>query len=111
MRPHPLHLVLGFVLWSIWFVAMYAGLSVACALQPPAPTSGPGTAINLGLLLLTLATAALLFWLAWKCWHATGKVDRHLQRFLSQIAAGLYLTAALAALVGGLPVALLPPCV
>ncbi|HHX82664.1 MAG TPA: hypothetical protein GX696_06760 [Pseudomonadaceae bacterium] len=110
MRPHPLHLVLGFVLWSIWFVAMYAGLSVACALQPPAPASGSGTAINLGLLLLTLVTAALLSWLAWKCWRA-GQVDQRLQRFLSQVAAGLYLAATLSTLVGGLPVALLPPCV
>ena len=34
---HPIHLIVGLTLWSVWFVAVYSGLSVACAVNPPPP--------------------------------------------------------------------------
>ena len=40
-RPHhPVHLILGLCVWSIWFVVLYGGLSVACQLTPPEPQQG-----------------------------------------------------------------------
>jgi hypothetical protein len=32
---HPLQLVPGLIIWALWFIAIYGGLSVACALAPP----------------------------------------------------------------------------
>ncbi len=37
---HPIHLAVGLTLWSVWFVAVYSGLSVACAVTPPPPEAG-----------------------------------------------------------------------
>ncbi len=69
---HPLQLTLGLIVWSVWFVALYGGLSVACAVAPPAATLGALTWINGLLLLLTLATTALLAYWAHGCWRAAG---------------------------------------
>ncbi|HUG25040.1 hypothetical protein [Piscinibacter sp.] len=115
--PHPLHLALGLLLWSVWFVAMYAGLSIACAVHPPPVEAGSATWINAGLGLLTLPTTALLLWAALRCWQsrvppATAEAGTAARgRFVAQVAAGLYLAAAIGTAMVGLPLAVLPPCV
>nr|WP_163500776.1 hypothetical protein [Halomonas socia] len=106
---HPLHLVIGLTLWSLWFVTIYGGLSVACAVAPPAPEQGALTTINVALGLLTAATAALLGWLAWACLQAArDKPGR--SRFVAAVSAGLYLYSAVATLFVGIPVIGVPPC-
>jgi hypothetical protein len=107
---HPLHLAIGMTLWSLWFVAFYGGLSVACAVAPPDPLHGAFTAINAGLALLTLATVGLLAWLAWRAWQVA-RSTRGRARYLARLSAGLYAFAAIGALYMGLPVIALPPCV
>jgi hypothetical protein len=111
----PLQLVLGLTLWFAWFCVAYGGLSVACAVAPPPPERGPFTWVNGSLLLLTLATAALLAWGAWACARAAGlpagAPDRAVRRFVAATGAALHAVGAFSTAFVGLPLALLPPCV
>ncbi len=106
---HPVQLVLGLTLWSLWFVAIYGGLSVACELAPPSPEQGALTAINAGLGLLTLVTLALLSWLAWRGLRA-GRQTAGRQRFIALVGAGLHGYSAAGVAFAGLPIVALPPC-
>lgn len=118
--PHsPWQLAAGYALWSVWFVAVYGGLSVACSLAPPSAAQGPLNPLNLGLLLLTVGTVAVLLIAAWRCWRRRravrreGGADRERavrHRFLAGLSALLHLTAAVATAFVGLPLAWLPPC-
>ena len=111
---HPAHLVLGLVVWAVWFVAMYGGLSVACAVAPPPLAAGALTWVNGLLLLLTAFTASALLYAAWRCWLAAraaaeaAGVTR--SRFIPTVSAAVHLSAAAAVLAMGVPVIVLPPC-
>lgn len=113
MAPtHPLQLALGLIVWAVWFVALYGGLSVGCALAPPAADLGARTWLN-GL--LAALTAITFGWLAWqvrRCGRATrsGIGEPSSRRFLSTLGAGVYAVAAVSTLVIGIPVLGLPPC-
>ncbi len=106
---HPIQLLLGLTLWSLWFVALYGGLSVACALAPPPPAQGALTALNAGLAGLTLTTLALLGWLAWRGLCAARQVAGRV-RFIALVGAGLHLFSAAGVAFVGLPIMTLPPC-
>jgi hypothetical protein len=111
---HPLHLVLGLTLWFIWFCVVYGGLSVACAVAPPAPEAGPFNRVNAGLMVLTMLTIAVLAWAARRCRRdaqqfPTGSPPGR-KRFVADASAALYGLAAVSTLVVGLPLLLLPPC-
>ncbi|SEO48438.1 hypothetical protein [Aquisalimonas asiatica] len=106
---HPMHLFAGLVIWSVWFVAIYGGLSVGCAVAPPAVDQGAVNWINGILLLLTLGVTALLAGAAWGCWRVAPAGDEH--RFVVRVAAGVYLLSAGSTLAVGLPVVVYPPCV
>ena len=114
MRPaHPLQLVAGLVVWSLWFITIYGGLTVACQIAPPAAEAGALNRINLMLGLLTLATLVFLLWNARRCWQASGRGDSEearWQRFLATLGAGLHLVSAIATLFVGIPILLMPPC-
>ncbi len=109
---HPGHIPLGLVLWSLWFVALYGGLSVACAFAPPEPQQGPWNWLNALLGVSALLTAAALAALALWCWRA-GKPLRQPghERFVALVAASTYAVAALATLFIAIPILSLPPCV
>ena len=125
---HPAQLVIGFTIWSLWFIAMYAGLSVACQLNPPDMQQGPFTLLNAGLFVLTLLVTALLLFLAWRSGRYCASVHRKDKagvnsddakanhsatsagRFIGYISTVLYLIAAAATLAGGLPVLVYAPC-
>ncbi len=106
---HPVHLFAGLVIWSLWFVALYGGLSVGCAVAPPAAEQGALTWLNGGLLMLTLVVTALLAYAAWRCWRLAPAGDA--QRFVLRVAVGVYLVSAGSTLAVGLPVIVYPPCV
>jgi hypothetical protein len=109
---HPVHLVLGLVVWSAWFVALYGGLSVGCAVAPPDATLGPLTWINGVLLVLTLATAALLFYWSLGCWRGRASAGgERTRQFIVRVGAAIHLLSAAAVLLVGLPAVALPPCV
>jgi hypothetical protein len=107
---HPIHLVSGLTIWGIWFVAIYAGLSVACSVAPPEPERDMLTGINLGVGLATLGTTALLAWLAWASVTAGRKAERRRERFFAYVSTGVFLFSAAGTLFVGYPVTFLPPC-
>ena len=108
---NPIHIPLGLVLWSIWFIALYGGLSVGCALVPPDPARGQWTWLNALLALLSLFTMAALLGLAWLFQRAAR--DEHEgqpARFVARLAAGVNLIGAIATVFVALPTLSLPPC-
>lgn len=107
---HPVQLILGLTIWSLWFVALYGGLSVACAVAPPAPGQGTLTALNLWLGLLTLVTLGALLWLARFCLAALRREPGRAACFIAAVAAGLHLFSAAGVAFVGLPLVALPPC-
>lgn len=126
LAPHsPWQLVAGFTLWAIWFVAVYGGLSVACAVGDPAPTGGLRSGLTLALLALTLGTVLVLLLAAGHCWRGLrrmragseapvddeeGRERAQRRQFVAGLAALLHLTAAVATVFVGLPLLWLPPC-
>ncbi|HBZ95080.1 MAG TPA: hypothetical protein DEO91_15700 [Pseudomonas sp.] len=108
---NPIHIPLGLVLWSLWFVAIYGGLSVGCALVPPDPAQGQWTWLNGLLALLSLVTAIALLLLA-RLFQRAARRDRATQseRFVARIAAGVNLIGAIATVFVALPTLSLPPC-
>lgn len=110
VSAHPFHLVAGLTLWAGYFVLLYGGMSVACALSPQNPALGPWTWINLFVLLLTVLVALPLAGLAWACHRQTSEHATQ-ERFLLRVSALLYFVSAIATLVVGLPGVIYPPCV
>lgn len=109
---HPLQLALGLIVWSAWFVALYGGLSVGCALAPPAVEFGARTWLNGLLGALTALSFGWLIRQGWVCWRAaaSGRADSPPRRFITAVGAALYAVAAVSTLVIGIPVLVLPPC-
>lgn len=109
---HPVQIPIGLIIWSIWFVIMYGGQAVACAVNPPAPEQGIWNWLNGSLGLLTLLTAALLLWLTRYFWKlSSGAHDlNERQLFVTRLAAGVHLVAAIATLFVGVPLLQIPPC-
>jgi hypothetical protein len=110
---HPLHLVLGLLLWFVWFSAVYGGLAVACAWVPPLGASTVVTALNGVALGVTGLVTAWLFWAAWRtAWVArSAAAGLPRQRFVAGLSAVLYAVAAVSTLAVGLPLLVVPPCV
>ncbi|QJQ94750.1 MULTISPECIES: hypothetical protein [Halomonadaceae] len=106
---HPLHLVVGLTIWSIWFVTIYGGLSVACSVAPPAPEQDAMTYINVSVGVLTLLTMALLSWLTWASYRAGQRVMGR-ERFMATVSSGIYLFTTFATLFTAAPIIGLPPC-
>lgn len=107
---HPVHLLLGLTIWSLWFVALYGGLSVTCAVAPPSPGQGALTALNLSLGLLTLVTLGALLRLARFSLAAVRREPSRAARFIAAVSGGLHLFAASGVAFVGLPLVVLPPC-
>lgn len=125
---HPLQLVLGLIVWSVYFVVMYGGLSIVCAASPPDLERGPFTWINLVLLLVSLFTGLALLYEAYRCRRlsmqtSTASPDEirkrcagsgqlnEFRKFIAPLAAGINLVAGIATLAVGAPVAVLAPCI
>lgn len=111
---HPIHLFLGLAIWAVWFVALYGGLSVGCAVAPPASEEQAGTWINGAILGFALLVGGYLFWCAYRCLRASSDAIQHNDRlrvFISRTAAAVYLVSAFASLALGVPGLVLPPCV
>lgn len=109
---HSLQLALGLIVWSVWFVAIYSGLSVGCALAPPDVGLGARTWLNGLLAALTAITFTWLVWQMRRCWRAvhTGMDEPPNRRFITALSAGIYAVAAVSTLVIGIPILGLPPC-
>jgi hypothetical protein len=106
---HPLHFVIGLTLWCIWFVAVYGGHAVACAVAPPAPEQGVFTMVNAMLLLVSIAATLVLAALTLGCCREA-KLHEGRFRFNAAVSAGLYLFSALGVVFTALPIVGIPPC-
>ncbi|WP_422102290.1 hypothetical protein [Vreelandella sp.] len=106
---HPIHLAVGLTLWSLWFVGVYSGLSVACAVAPPAPEDGAMTLLNAGLGMVSLIFTAGLLLLAWGSFQVA-KQHRGRQHFHAVVSGWLYLFSAFGVAFAGLPIIAVPPC-
>ena len=112
---HPAQLVIGLIIWSIWFIAMYAGLSVVCQLAPPPRPQSAFSWLNIGLAAFSIMVILLLLVLAWRSGrYCAAQHQAHdsssTQRFIGYVSTVLYLAAAVATVAGGLPVLVLAPC-
>jgi hypothetical protein len=109
---HPWQLGLGLVAWSVWFVVVYGGLSVGCAVAEPMPERRQFNVINGTLLLVSLA---LVLWLALAsrtCARAARRMPGdETAQFIAHAAAWLYAVAAVATVFVGAPMLALWPCV
>ncbi|GEN28954.1 hypothetical protein HVA01_26000 [Halovibrio variabilis] len=106
---HPVHFVIGLTLWSIWFVAVYGGHAVACAVVPPAPEQGVFTLVNAMLLVVSIAAIALLAALTLGCCRVAKRHEGRL-RFNAVVSAGLYLFSTLGVVFTALPIIGIPAC-
>lgn len=109
---HPIQIPIGLIIWSLWFVVVYGGFSVVCSVAPPDPELGIRNWLNATLGVLTLLTLTLLLWLARRFWRLSRKPHdlTEQQVFVTKLAAGIHMIAALAALFVGIPLLQLPPC-
>ncbi|MGM0421516.1 MAG: hypothetical protein ACQEQL_00300 [Pseudomonadota bacterium] len=109
---HPLHLMIGLIIWSLWFITIYGGLSVACQITSSPTSLGPLSWINIVLLIFTVLIFAVLLTLSFRCWRSPKPTGKHIRQhaFTLHVSAALYLAAAIATLAIGLPTLLLPPC-
>ncbi|OEC36433.1 hypothetical protein SAMN05216600_101410 [Pseudomonas cuatrocienegasensis] len=108
---NPIHIPLGFIIWSLWFVALYGGLSVACEVAAPPAEAAQWTWLNALLLAGTLAIVVLLAALTHGFWRASQRArQRPKERFVAWTAAGVNAIAALACVFIALPILSMPPC-
>ncbi|WP_131782803.1 hypothetical protein [Legionella gresilensis] len=110
-HKHPLSLIIGLVIWSIWFIFIYSALSVACAIVPPAIVDS-FTWINSILLVSTLITTILQLYLALGYWQKLrlSELKDNPNSFILWVAVGGFLAAAFATLSIGLMVLFFRPC-
>jgi hypothetical protein len=100
----PRQLVLGLLLWSLWFVAVYGGHALACRAGAPTPW------IVTALLASTAIVVTVLAWAAWRCLAAVRTLPAGVARFLARSAAALHAVAALSTVFVGLPILWVPAC-
>ncbi|MDO6442839.1 hypothetical protein [Marinobacter sp. 2_MG-2023] len=112
---HPINLVLGLIIWALWFVLLYGGLSIGCAFAPPDAGDGAWTWINAASLVVALMVTGYLLTCAYACWKASSPSSaakaQPLNTFISKTSAAVYLVSAVASLMLVLPGVRLPPCV
>lgn len=108
LRMPPLPLIIA--LWCAWFVVLYGGHAVGCAVAAPAPEAGIWNPLNGALLLLTLITFAVLARLALGHCRAGRAAETAQDRLGGFLNGGTALVAAVATLVIGAPLVVYPAC-
>lgn len=113
-RSAPLHLLLGLVIWSAWFVFLYAGLSLACEFAPPAATEGSRTWINGVMIAFAIVVTGGLLYTSYRFSRAgldaTSGLSSSTWAFLHRVSLSVYLVSAAAAFALVIPALFLPPC-
>lgn len=93
---HPIQMIFGLVIWSIWFVLMYSFLSIGCS---AALFSGMQSGINIILFACTWVTLIILVYLTYHCWKARKSLADQCSKvtaFVLWVGLGGYVTACLA---------------
>ncbi|WP_339897685.1 hypothetical protein [uncultured Gilvimarinus sp.] len=138
---HPIQLILGLITWALYFVVLYAGLSISCEYAAPEPHTSAANWVIIALLALTLMVTAGLLTQARRGWRIIQLVKKtrpdaptknqqednrqennqqvnnqqvnapSTPQFINYVAVSVYGVAALATLINGLPLVLLTPCI
>jgi hypothetical protein len=123
---HPLQIVLGLIVWALYFIVVYALTSIACEHFAPPPAAGAVNWLNGGLLALTVVVVIGLLSQAWRGWQAhsgtrkkstTQPPDNHqvhaasTSHFINYIGIAVHIIAAVATLYTGAPALVLTPCI
>ena len=131
-----MQLILGLIMWALYFIVLYAGLSISCEYAAPEPHTSAANWINIALLALTLLVTVVLLFQARRGWRiiqlvkktrpdapAKNQQEDNQQannqqenlpttpQFINYVAVCIYGVAALATLINGLPLVLLTPCI
>lgn len=107
---HPMQLVWGLLLWSLWFVVLYAVQALHCVLPPVGSTRQP-TVLNLVLLAASAVLSGGLIWLMSRCLKACRDAGLPpTARFIALAGTVLHGAAAFSTLFVALPLWRLPPC-
>ncbi|UZD65663.1 hypothetical protein [Marinobacter sp. AN1] len=102
---HPASLLLGPVVWSLWFVMLYAMLSLSC-LQGWLVNGGDHpAAINLLLAVAGLLVTLLLLISAWSAWRTPSETG-----FMPRTSAMVSACSAVASLLLVVPGLIMAPC-
>ncbi|WP_165481163.1 hypothetical protein [Legionella impletisoli] len=111
VMKHPIHMVFGLVIWAVWFVILYAALSISC--EASVDLTGSFNWINLLLFGFTLVTLAVLIGLAYRIWIKNRqdlKKKTASARFIFWLSFGVYLVAMGTTGSIGLMSLFFPPC-
>lgn len=121
-----MQLILGLIMWALYFVVLYASLSISCEYAAPEPHTSAVNWVNLALLALTLIVTTGLLTQARRGWRIIQLVKKTrpdapannqqesvptTPQFINYVAVSVYGVAALATLINGLPLVLLTPCI
>ncbi|MCW8107864.1 hypothetical protein OPS25_05050 [Alteromonas ponticola] len=109
VNHHPWHYIGGWVIWAIWFVVVYGGLSIACQINPPNPDEGVFNWINISLACFTLVVIVFLSGCALKSWKLQQEAIPQ-AKFPLQIATAIYAFATFGTLLVGGAILMVTPC-
>ncbi|KTD13241.1 hypothetical protein [Legionella jamestowniensis] len=107
---HPIQMILGLVIWSIWFILMYSFLSIGCSVVFSGITR---SGINIILFCCTWVTLIILVYLTYHCWKTHKSLADKcstVTAFVLWISFGGYVTAVIATFSIGVMVLFFPPC-
>ncbi|OCH98274.1 hypothetical protein A8135_12000 [Legionella jamestowniensis] len=108
---HPIQMIFGLVIWSIWFILMYSFLSIGCSVALFSRVTRSG--INISLFACTWVTLIILVYLAYHCWKTRKSLAEqcsNVTAFVLWVGLGGYVTAILATFSIGMMVLFFPPC-
>ena len=105
-----LALVAGFGIWSVAFVALYAGLSIGCALGWNAVEIGPISLLRLLLISGFIVTLLALALIARRLWRRARMGDQTGTALVPQVSAWLAVAALVAGVFTYAPVVFLTAC-
>ncbi len=111
---HPVQLVLGPIVWSVWFVVLYGGLSLGCQLVAPPGSDHSLTWLNLAVVGGGVLVAAALAWAGLRCWRSAPEVSEDgcgsEERFVARTGGLIWLFSAMASAFIALPGMAMVPC-
>ncbi|GAA5234509.1 hypothetical protein FOZ76_19965 [Verticiella sediminum] len=109
-----MRMMAGLIIWAVCFVALYAGMSLACAYVAPPPGGHAGLhPINGWLTVLWLAHLLPLGWLTWYSWRQSRRAADSTTppvRFTLRVTWLCNLAALFATVWVGFPVVVTVPC-
>lgn len=109
---HPIQLALGLIIWSVWFVFLYATVSISCANDIPID-KGPLPWINAVLIICSILVAILLGYMAYvgkKALSTKKTYYSRVTRFIIWVGVGVNMVALCSTISIAFMLLFYPPC-